>query len=108
VEARAVVQLSLPSSQIEAWANKLSRQNISWLASSGRLLLALQEPTLELLQSLRAEAERAGGSLTALRLPGAMRGELAPFSAPKGLHLMKKIKGVLDPKNIFNPGRLWR
>lgn len=108
VEADAVVQLSLPSSQIESYVKSRLSQNDAWLFSCGRIFLALRAPTLSSLQSLRQDAERRGGSLTALRLPGSLREQLPPFGVPKGLSLMKKIKQALDPQDIFNPGRLWR
>jgi glycolate dehydrogenase FAD-binding subunit len=57
-------------------------------------------------QELRAEAQRLGGHATLFRgaPPGA---EVFQSLSPPAQALHRRIKAVLDPQGIFNPGRLY-
>ena len=68
--------------------------------------LALEEAQ-SLLAKLREEASGAG-NLVVRRCPTAWKKSLPIWGTPRGdLPLMKAVKKRLDPKQLFNPGRLF-
>ncbi len=59
--------------------------------------------------SIRAAAEKVGGSATAYRCDTGLKaqvGAFAPLPAPL-LNLHRRVKAAFDPRGIFNPGRLY-
>ena len=60
----------------------------------------------EVLQALRAFAEKIGGTLSILSAPGEMKSNMDAWgSAGDALGLMRSIKAQFDPNGILNPGR---
>lgn len=60
------------------------------------------------LQSLRAAAVAADGNLIITRCPPAWKRELPVWGQSRGdLALMRRVREALDPRAIFNPGRLF-
>ena len=67
-----------------------------------------REEAQSLLLKLREEASAASGNLVIRRCPAAWKASLPVWGAVRGdLPLMKEIKRRLDPKQLFNPGRLF-
>ncbi len=59
-----------------------------------------------MLKELTDVAARAEGNLTLLRCPVEWKRELPLWGRERGdLWLMQQVKNILDPQNIFNPGR---
>ncbi|TWP33630.1 FAD-binding oxidoreductase [Leekyejoonella antrihumi] len=57
------------------------------------------------LQTLRAEAARAGGSVTIVDGPRAVRAALDVWGPVSGLRIMHRIKDEFDPDHRLQPGR---
>jgi glycolate oxidase FAD binding subunit len=56
---------------------------------------------------LRKHAERHGGALVVLNCDAGWKQHVAVFGTPRGdAAIMRGIKQVLDPHNVWNPGRL--
>jgi glycolate oxidase FAD binding subunit len=69
--------------------------------------VALEEAQA-LLAKLREEASAAAGNLVVRRCPTAWKKSLPIWGTPRGdLPLMKAVKKRLDPKQLFNPGRMF-
>jgi glycolate oxidase FAD binding subunit len=69
--------------------------------------LALEQAQ-DLLSKLREEASAAAGNLVVRRCPTAWKKSLPIWGTPRGdLPLMKEVKKRLDPKQLFNPGRMF-
>jgi glycolate oxidase FAD binding subunit len=60
--------------------------------------------------ALRAHCEKAGGQATLVKADEETRQRVAPFSPepPARRALTKAVKTAFDPRNIFNPGRMWK
>jgi glycolate oxidase FAD binding subunit len=69
--------------------------------------LSLEEAQ-SILAKLREEAIAAAGNLVVRRCPTAWKKSLPIWGTPRGdLPLMKAVKKRLDPKQLFNPGRMF-
>ena len=66
-----------------------------------------QERAAEMLKGLIDEAFAAGGNCVLSRCPTAWKGRLPVWGRPRNdAWLMRKVKEQLDPRGLFNPGRL--
>lgn len=67
------------------------------------------EPMDPELASLEQAVTTAGGNFCITRCPTAWKKTLQVWGRPKGdWELMRQVKQALDPKGVFNPGRLFR
>jgi glycolate oxidase FAD binding subunit len=60
-------------------------------------------------ETIRTAAEKVGGSATAFRCDPALKaavGTFSPLPAPL-MNLHRSLKQAFDPRNIFNPGRMY-
>lgn len=86
-------ELVLPGEQLIEWGGALR-----WLKSDAPV------------ETIRAAAAAVGGSATLYRAPAALKAEagaFAPLPAPL-LQLHRNLKAAFDPRDIFNPGRLYK
>lgn len=72
---------------------------------------AVMDVTRERAKSLAASlgdlATASGGNLVIVRCPAAWKAAFPVWGRPgPDRELMKHVKQTLDPKNVFNPGRL--
>jgi glycolate oxidase FAD binding subunit len=74
---------------------------LGWLRLEGSLAPAIQQ----VLQTLRPELERAGGSLTLLHRPAAMPPIDTWGNVGDAFPLMRSVKQQFDPRGTLNPGR---
>ena len=64
------------------------------------------EQAAALLRELQGRAAAAGGNVVVLRCPPAWKARLPVWGLPRGdAALMRAVKGKLDPRDLFNPGR---
>jgi glycolate oxidase FAD binding subunit len=77
--------------------------------ANGLMHVALKagpEDIIAFIEHLRAPLRSSGGSVVALQLPSAMRGNFDVWSCDSNaLPLMREIKRRFDPNRILNPGR---
>jgi glycolate oxidase FAD binding subunit len=67
-----------------------------------------REAAERLLQALREQATTAQGNLVIRRCPPEWKKTLPVSGTPRDDQwLMQEVKSRLDPKQLFNPGRLW-
>ena len=65
------------------------------------------EQTQKLLQILRDEATSSQGNLVILRCPSEWKKTLAVWGSPRGDgQMMRTVREKLDPRQLFNPGRV--
>ena len=70
--------------------------------------IAIGHSTDDMLKLMTGAAQRCGGNLTIRRCPTAWKKDLPIWGKPSGdRDLMRHVKRTLDPKNVFNPGRLF-
>ena len=84
--------IDLPGATLIEWGGALR-----WLRSEAPV------PTI------RAAAEKVGGSATAYRCAAALKsagGAFAPLPEPL-MNLQRRVKQAFDPRGIFNPGRMY-
>ena len=61
-----------------------------------------------ILNKLTTLAAEGGGNVVVRRCPPAWKKSLAVWGRPSGdREMMRRVKQTLDPKNVFNPGRLF-
>lgn len=79
-------------------------------ASSGigriRLPMADAAQAIAQIQTLRQRCQTAGGYLSILAAPAAVKGAIDPWGIGGGQGPMGRIKQQFDPQNLFSPGRL--
>ncbi|HSM95836.1 MAG TPA: FAD-binding protein [Rhizomicrobium sp.] len=80
--------------------------NVDWAGGASWLGLPAGANGAE----LRAACEKAGGHATLVKADEETRGRVAPFTPepPARRALTRSVKAAFDPKNIFNPGRMWK
>jgi glycolate oxidase FAD binding subunit len=65
------------------------------------------ERAAAMLKGLLTTATAAHGNLIVLRCPTAWKAALPVWGAPRGdAWLTRRVKDALDPRGLFNPGRL--
>ncbi|MGH9759286.1 MAG: FAD-binding oxidoreductase, partial [Blastocatellia bacterium] len=102
----------LPSNVREVYAACVSIQNSSVAADAGAGIVRVafdsdDIESIDRLATLRAVAEKAGGTTFLERAPLAVRKKVDSWSDPGAAGtLMKTIKRQFDPESILNPGKL--
>jgi glycolate oxidase FAD binding subunit len=107
---------SIPPAEVEAFIDLLlqthSHSSLRWQAgiATGTIQVSSEfEPkngNVPLLQRLRSECQRLGGSLILERAPLPVKATLDAWGdLGKSVTLMERIKHQLDPEGILSPGR---
>ncbi|MCS7224729.1 MAG: FAD-binding oxidoreductase [Armatimonadetes bacterium] len=109
-----VVKIVVPSSEVTLLLDWLTKTigSDAFIVSSAlegiiRIGLSDDERFLTLLPTIREEAMRRGGFVIAERLPITWKKVFDVWGhSGRAWQLMKELKGALDPKNLFAPGRM--
>jgi glycolate oxidase FAD binding subunit len=115
-EPAAIAKFSvLPASiaetcgRIRHLAGSLSVQWRAVIQGTGLGWMRMEAPSApaihQVLETLRSELERSGGSLTVLRRPASMPAMDAWGSGGDAFPLMLRVKQQFDPRSTLNPGR---
>ena len=107
---RAIWRVSLrPSAGEQLLARLGPVARYSLLDWGGGLVWLSADPTVEAAQTVRAATLALGGHATLIRAPAELRASIDVFE-PLSAGLMKLTKGVkasLDPRGLFNAGRMY-
>ena len=107
-QADAEVERRIPGSRLCTFGH-LGDGNLHYNVSQpvGMAKDAFLDRWLELNSAIHEIVAAFGGSISAEHGIGQLKkDELARFKDPVALALMRSIKGVIDPKNIMNPGKV--
>jgi glycolate oxidase FAD binding subunit len=103
----------LPYSRAAAWAQSAQTagaDSITWDCGQGVIragFSSLPENAVQLVESLRAQAEKQEGFLIVLRAPDELKTNDFVWGKPRGDgDLQKKLKETFDAANVCGPGRL--
>jgi glycolate oxidase FAD binding subunit len=94
----------------ELCAQQGATLSVRFHASSGLGMLSLaaaDETLFTLISKLRSQCEAAGGYLTILEAPIALKEKVEVWGVPEGptLAAMRQLKQQFDPNATLNPGR---
>ena len=103
--SRAAQVLRAATSAVPYFAHAEPLNGIIWLHAPDYVPTGPADPRLIATQ---LAATATGGNFCWLRCPTEWKPTLAVWGEPKGdRELMRQVKRALDPKNVFNPGRLF-
>ena len=108
-DADAIWRVSVRPSRGAAVLGATQAQGARGYLDWGGGLVMLAGPSTEAMHHVVTQAAaQAGGVWSLLRAPQSMRAAVAviPAEAPALAAITKRIKAVMDPKSILNPGRL--
>jgi glycolate oxidase FAD binding subunit len=108
----ASFKVNLLPSRVPDFLNRVAEfRHFTWWAFGGIVkLILINELPLDqaapIVTALRQAAVAAQGNLVITRCPPAWKRELPVWGEPRGDRgLMRAVKGELDPRDLFNPGR---
>jgi glycolate oxidase FAD binding subunit len=118
-EQRVVAKLSVPigrTLEMLAAAERLARRDGarfvgtshagSGIVRAGYVVDGSVDGLREGLEALRAEAERAEGSLVLEAAPAALKRAMDAWGKPRqALSVMRRLKAEFDPRGLMSPGR---
>ncbi len=108
--ARAIWRISLPPSLGAAYVAKLGPlAHASLFDWGGGLVWLATDPTEDAARAVRAALAGLNGHATLVRAPAELRARVDVFEplTPTLAKLTRGVKGSLDPKGIFNRGRMY-
>ena len=103
--SRAAEVLRAATSSVPYYAHAEPLNGIIWLHAPDYVPTGPTDPRL---MATQQAATSVGGNFCWLRCPNDWKTTLAVWGQPTGdRELMRQVKRALDPKSVFNPGRLF-
>ena len=116
IESKFVIKANVRPSALARFANaaaesndyRIQSQALNGILTASTVMDMSFEKALLEVNRLAAIAAECGGNLTIRRCPASWKSRLPVWGRPgPDRELMKHVKRTLDPKNVFNPGRLF-
>jgi len=94
---------------VEGWDDvRIHSQALNGIVHGRAVHEIAQERAASISKTLADRAAECGGNFTIRRCPAAWKAALPVWGRPgPDRDLMRHVKNTLDPKNVFNPGRLF-
>jgi glycolate oxidase FAD binding subunit len=114
----ALVAATYPASPFVFKANVRPSQTATFCNCAAAIYVPVQAHALNgivighspdrMMKLMTGEAEKCGGNIVIRRCPTAWKKDLPVWGRPTNdRDLMRRVKQTLDPRNVFNPGRLF-
>jgi glycolate oxidase FAD binding subunit len=105
--ASFVFKANVRPSQTAAFCNAATENNARVHAHALNGIVFGHSPDC-IMKLMTGEAEKCGGNIVIRRCPIAWKKDLPVWGRPTNdRQLMRRVKQTLDPRNVFNPGRLF-
>jgi glycolate oxidase FAD binding subunit len=114
----ALVAATYPASPFVFKANVRPSQTAAFCNCAASIYVPVQAHALNgivighspdrMMKLMTGEAEKCGGNIVIRRCPTSWKKDLPVWGRPTNdRELMRRVKQTLDPRNVFNPGRLF-